>query len=63
MWDWFFGSSDDEPTEEQDLASMILEGIAHEDFPTLDDITPDQCDALLSLTEMAYGEDWGRIAQ
>jgi hypothetical protein len=62
MWNWFFGGSDDtEPSAEQDLAGMILDGIVNKDLSgvPIEDISQDQIDAALGLSEIAYpGEDW-----
>ena len=57
IFDWFFGgSSNDEVSDEEDLTSMILEGVC--DDVDVGNLSPEQANALTDLGIMAYGEDW-----
>ena len=57
IFDWLFGGSDEtEPSAEEDLAGMILEGVC--DDVDVGDLSSEQADALMDLSSMAYGEDW-----
>jgi hypothetical protein len=51
MWDWFFGGSSDEVSDDQDLALMIAEG-ALDDMMEQDDApTQEQFDAISDLSD------------
>jgi hypothetical protein len=58
MWEWFFGNSDDEPTDESALAGMIACGVLCDLNEDAENLPDDQYDAYMDLHVMAYGDDW-----
>ena len=61
--DWLLGSnsnsSDNGLSNEEQLASYLLDGILFSDLKCdVEELSEEQFDACVDLGEMAYGEDW-----